>query len=103
MFVDNEPNPRRYEIIQSWQYGIYLVLKIKYLNCSNYERIKILVYEQCTLPVLLEQGSIDPSFNNSKSYYSPIAKFEPSARGQELALQFAHELHVKLRDHPECA
>ena len=71
------PNPKNYKIVKSEQIGEYLVLKIKYLDCVNYEGVKILVFKT-TLKKLLNQKYIDPHFCDNKKFISPIARFEPT-------------------------
>ncbi len=87
-----DPDPLRYKILESAQYDKYLIVKIKYLNCINYEGIKILVYENCTLPDLIEQKSIDPHFSSSKTKRSPIVRFVPTDDGWKMAHLFVLSL-----------
>ena len=83
----NLPNPKsdNYEIKQHLQLGVYLIIKIRYLDCTNYEGNKILVFKNCTLKKLLKQKLIDPHFSNNKKFHSPIARFEPTKTGWSLA------------------
>ena len=37
---------------------------------------------------LKAQKVIDPHFSESKKYYSPIARFEPTMRGWGMAMKF---------------
>jgi hypothetical protein len=80
-----DPDPLKYKILYSAQYDKYLIVKIKYTNCINYEGIKILLYEDCTLSDLVQQEAIDPHFSNNKTLKSPIARFVPTDGGMELA------------------
>jgi hypothetical protein len=74
------PNPANYSIIRSEVVNGYLIIELKYHDCTNYEGKKIMVYE-CALGDLLKQKLIDPHFCDSKKYFSPIARFEPTERG----------------------
>jgi len=90
------PNPENYSIIDSSYYsnltqGI-LVVRIKYLDCTNYEGVKILVYKDVNLDDLRLQKSIDPHFSENKKYHSPIARFEPTQEGWFNANKFAKSL-----------
>lgn len=78
------PNPKNYSIIESKQIKNFLILKLKYHDCENYEGIKILVFEDMTFTLLeLSGNGIDPHFcENCKS---PIARFEPTKRGWQMA------------------
>lgn len=83
------PNPNNYEIIRSEQIGRYFVIEIKYLDCTNYEGKKIMVYEG-HIEDLINQKSIDPHFAENKNYMSPIARFEPTSEGWNMALLLIH-------------
>ena len=39
------PSPERWEIQQIWAYDNAYVLKVKYLDCTNYEGMKVMVYK----------------------------------------------------------
>jgi len=84
------PDPSNYEIIRSLQVGYKLVVEIVYPDCTNYEGKKILVFEDCNINMLTAQKIIDPHFSNNKSYYSPIARFQPTNKGWELACYVAN-------------
>ncbi len=85
------PDPKKWEIEDSLEVNGFLVVKIKYPNCQNYEGMKIIVYENMTLLRLIKQKEIDPHFSNSKIYASPIARFEPTERGWRWAVGFCKE------------
>lgn len=87
--VDVNPNPDKWEIHDAVQVGKALVVKIKYPNCINYEGVKILVFKEMTLFGLIKQKKIDPHFFQDKKYVSPIARFEPTDFGWDLALKVA--------------
>lgn len=92
------PNPRpdNYQIIQSISIGDYLIVEIRYLDCTNYEGRKILVFKDCSMLELKEQKLIDPHFSDDKSFHSPIARFEPTAEGMFHAKMFARTM-IKLK------
>jgi hypothetical protein len=83
------PNPTRYRILQHRQVGTYLVVRLRYLDCTNYEGQKILLYEGCTLAQLKRQGALDPHFSENPRYLSPIARFVPTTAGWTMALGLA--------------
>jgi hypothetical protein len=86
------PDPSNYEILEHWWSGRhgrqdhYLVVKIRYPDCTNYEGTKILVYRRVYLEELLKQELIDPHFSENPKYISPFARFEPTHRGWEMAI-----------------
>lgn len=85
------PQPDNWEIEDSLEVSEFLVVKIKYLDCKNYEGMKILVYENMTLLRLIKQKLIDPHFSENKEYASPIARFEPTERGWRWAVNFCKQ------------
>ncbi len=72
------PDPRRYKILRSKQVDDFLFVMIKYLDCTNFEGKKILVFEDVVLEDLERQKVIDPHFSNSKKYIHPVARFKPT-------------------------
>lgn len=85
------PKPDNYTIIRHEVIGEYLIIEIQYLDCTNYEGRKTLVFN-CQLQDLLNQKLIDPHFSESKSFISPIARFEPTERGWEFAILFVKQI-----------
>lgn len=81
------PNPNNYSVIKWTEIGDYLLIKIKYLDCTNYEGNKIMVYK-CKYETLMNQNSIDPHFSNNYLKLSPIARFEPTIDGWKNGLMF---------------
>lgn len=83
------PDPHKYEIIDSISINNFLIVIIKYPNCTNYEGKKILVYRNCTIEQLKNQAEgIDPHFCRKKYPKSPIARFEPTKEGAKMAVFF---------------
>jgi hypothetical protein len=82
------PNPKRYSLLRWGAHCGWLVLWVNYPDCTNYEGNKILVFQGCTLADIAAQGAIDPHFSESKTFISPVARFEPTERGWKWALGF---------------
>ena len=83
-----QPDPKNFKILDSVQSGKFLIVKVNYPDCTNYEGNKVLVYENTTLAQLKKQKSIDPHFCTNPNYHSPIARFVPNDRGWAGALIF---------------
>jgi len=79
------PDPRNFKILSDTTRGRYLLIKIKYPDCTNYEGVKLLIFKDVTLKELQKQKAIDPHFSNSKKYHSPVARFEPTKQGEKMA------------------
>ena len=82
------PDPSNWIINDYWDDGDYLLVDITYPDCTNYEGRKHLLYKGVTLKKLKAQKLIDPHFSESKKYYSPIARFEPTMKGWGMAMKF---------------
>jgi hypothetical protein len=89
--IEYSPSPKleNYTIIKSEQVGDNLVVFINYKDVTNYEGNKLLVYKNCTIQELIQQELIDPHFSDNKNMLSPIARFEPTDLGWELAILVA--------------
>lgn len=75
------PNPSNYKIISYYEEKPFLLVKINYPDCTNYEGNKILLFIETTISDLCKQKIIDPHFSNNKNFKSPIARFEPTSFG----------------------
>ncbi len=83
------PNKFRFRIKDEFRFpNNWMVVRINYLDCTNYEGNKILVYDSIISFEMLVRGkAIDPHFNEKE--FSPVARFEPTKRGLSLAIEFA--------------
>lgn len=87
-----DPRPTNYTIKDWKEIKNYLILLIKYNDCTNFEGEKVLVFKDCSYQNLLDQKLIDPHFSEDKSFHSPIARFEPTDEGVRNAVIFVNEL-----------
>jgi len=90
------PDPRYFTLIEREVVNGFLIVKLHYPHCTNYEGVKILVYDKgITYNDILKanDNTIDPHFGVNPDYISPIARFEPTQRGWEMALAFAKISH----------
>lgn len=79
------PDPSNYRI-NSWdRRNGFLLVEVVYPDCTNFEGTKLLLFKDVTINQLKAQKMIDPHFSNNKRYYSPVARFEPTKLGRELA------------------
>lgn len=86
------PDPTNYVVIRYLEDMGYLILEIQYPDCTNYEGKKILLYKNCTMKQLLKQKSIDPHFSENTNFHSPIARFEPTELGWQMARSLVFDL-----------
>lgn len=83
------PNPSNYEIQRHLHIGKFLIIQIKYLDCINFEGVKILVFKT-TIEKLMCQKNIDPHFCDNKKFISPIARFIPTKEGWQDAIDYVN-------------
>lgn len=94
------PDPDNYKVVKAEQVGEFLLLKIHYPDCTNYEGNKILVFKGVTPLDLLNQRSIDPHFFQNKTVKSPVARFVPTDEGWAMARTFAEAMSPPLAPTP---
>jgi hypothetical protein len=89
------PDPFNYVVEKVLPSDGFLILEVRYPDCTNYEGRKIMVYENVTMEELEHQNSLDPHFSNNKKFHSPIARFEPTSRGWDMAYELTKVLSRK--------
>lgn len=83
------PNPKNFKIKEIEQVGKYLVVRVKYKDCTNFEGEKILVIEGIKRLRLLMLQDLDPHFcENSKHEYKIVARFRPEFKYWRFAIEF---------------
>ena len=94
--AQNNPDPSNWEALKAERCEGFLIVELRYPDCTNYEGKKILVFEEFTIEDLFHQRKVDPHFfQSSKKYKSPIARFEPTERGWEMAKAFTRAYSSK--------
>lgn len=86
------PDPENWVIMERCESEEFLLIRIKYPNCTNYEGYKILLYKNCTIEELVQQRKIDPHFSENKNFKSPIARFVPTEEGWKMGLELIEVL-----------
>lgn len=84
---DSQPSMKNHVIEQVFEYGRFVVVRVCYPHCTNYEGKKILVFLDRTTKVLSAKY-LDPHFTEDVGGLSPFARFEPTERGWEAAKWF---------------
>ncbi len=102
IYIKNpNPDPKNYKIKGTITYqkkkgaGNFLIVRINYPDCTNFEGNKILVYEDTTIRDLQKQGGIDPHFTNNTKFKAPIARFIPGIKGLFMAGLFCKMMQNK--------
>ncbi len=92
----DNPNldPTNYKIIKVLESEGFLLIKLNYPDCTNYEGNKILLYANTTLVELVNQKVIDPHFNNDPKLKWPIARFVPTDEGWEYGLDLIDAIQL---------
>ena len=86
--VSRNPNPLHFEILQLKKIGRFVIVMIRYPDCSNYEGKKILVFENVRINTIKSLKYIDPHFCNCVKHPSPVARFKPDQSGFRYAVDF---------------
>lgn len=85
-FPRGNPDPSRWRILDFFQCDNGYAIKVRYLDCTNFEGVKILV-----CPGRLQIGQdLDPHFCDSE--LSPVARFKPDNIGWDRAKHLARTL-----------
>jgi len=87
--VNSTPDPKNFKIIRKEIINGYPILLINYPGVKNYEGNKILMYSK-HFDLNYLNNKIDPHFFTDGT--SPIARFEPTKYGWELATTLATNL-----------
>ena len=82
---DSLPNPdsHNFNIVKIEEGDIYDLVVVHYLDCTNYEGVKILIVEKGSVDMDIEE--LDPHFIEDGFI---VARFQPSEIGTELARKF---------------
>jgi len=80
------PDPSRWERMDLKICKNGYAMRVKYLDCTNYEGVKIMVYEGDYQYTIIR----DPHFHGGIG--SPIARFKPDKDGWKRAVQLAISL-----------
>lgn len=86
--VAPNPSPTRWELVERVQFKNAHVLKVRYLDCTNFEGLKIMVYKGS----YKKRKILDPHFESGKDLSSPIARFRPTRDGWNMALSLAESI-----------
>ena len=86
------PNPAKFQILETKQVGTNVVAKIRYPDCINYEGVKVCLFINTTEAALRRRTRIDPHF--CEYSLSPFARFKPTVTGWEAAIMMAETCHV---------
>ena len=74
------PNPYKFEILDIFEKNNYTVVKVHYVGCTNFEGIKILLFEGNIKDEILKLNALDPHFmENGK--FTLLARFRPDEKG----------------------
>lgn len=88
---DGNPNPANWNIIDKFFWKDYLVLKVNYPNCTNYNGDKIIVFKGIDIAGFYTSGRIDPHFSENSGI---VARFAPGEDGMERAIAYVKSLNV---------
>lgn len=93
--VTGNPDPKHFKIRKVETIGTFLIVEVDYPDCQNFEGKKVLVYAGVSEKQLRTERSLDPHFCDTGKHLSPVARFEPTARGWRYARTFCSHAHEK--------
>lgn len=85
------PDPKNFKIKDFMEVGKYLVAKVHYPDATNFEGLKVMVFEEMDIRKLINLSEIDPHFSKDKG--APIARFKPDDIGWQNAIMFCKALN----------
>jgi hypothetical protein len=100
VYINSTPDPSKWELINLEVFDNYFLLKVRYPDCTNYEGVKIMVYERndglnhIQSILRINEGALDPHFGVNPDFISPIARFEPTDRGWEMGIRFCKVMDI---------
>ena len=81
------PDPKNFIIDRAVSVRHYLVVQVTYPDCTNYEGKKIMVYRCLSIKALGQLPYLDPHFCDNGEHIAPIARFEPTEEGWNMAVK----------------
>lgn len=89
--LPGDPNPARFEFLRLEHIGAFCVAEVLYPDAKNFDGKKIAVY-RATPEELWRTSRLDPHFQEKRGPLVPIARFEPTPEGWEMAVWLAKKL-----------
>jgi len=84
------PDPRNFKILKIVECGNYVILKLKYPDCTNYEGQKLIVFKD-TLINVVNCHEIDPHFSKGGTI---VARLVPTDEGWAMAEALCKHLNT---------
>lgn len=81
-----DPIPARFHIVRTFALGPLVAAEIVWPDARNYDGRKVAVY-RATLADLANAKTLDPHFAEQRGALVPIARFEPTVQGWNLATE----------------
>ena len=88
-----DPDPEKFKIKDIMQEGNFVIAEILYPNCTNYEGIKIIVFNNATVKEIKELSIIDPHFLENNKVF---ARFKPTIGGINAAFILCKQLNKEI-------
>lgn len=84
--VPPNPNPADFQIEKTEVVGLHVIACLRYPQCPTWEGLKVLVFAYTTERAVRAARVLDPHFAPpGPGRLIPVARFEPTARGWQLA------------------
>ena len=86
-----DPVPTHFEVIRTQTCGAFVVAEIRWPDARNYDGRKIAIYK-CSIRELVAAHYLDPHFSEKRGPLVPVARFEPTEQGWQMALVAATQV-----------
>ena len=91
--VSQEPDLTKFTVLWTEEVGRFCIASVRYHNAKNYMGQKLLLFE-ATEKSVLEEKKLDPHFCEDIGHLSPVARFEPTMRGEGMLRALLRSLHT---------
>lgn len=89
--LPGDPNPERFEFIRLERIGAYCIAEVLWPDAKNFDGRKIALY-RATPDELRKATRLDPHFQETRGPLVPVARFEPTEDGWQMARMLAKRL-----------
>jgi hypothetical protein len=81
------PDPCNFQIVGYYEHQEYLMVKVRYPDCFNYEGLKIILFKNISYSKLRTWKTLDPHFDPKNNI---VARLAPTNEGWNMGLKIIH-------------
>ena len=84
---NSSPSPKKFRIERVLRLDRYSIVQAHYDEATNFEGEKLMLYKDVDRDWFDNTKELDPHFCDTGTHPSPIARFEPTGPGLEMAME----------------